>query len=28
STSANEGKALTDAEQSAAKAMIRGFLTK
>ncbi|EBN8634934.1 phage portal protein, partial [Salmonella enterica] len=28
SPSANEGKALTDAEQSAAKAMIRGFLTK
>ncbi|EBB2812037.1 portal protein [Salmonella enterica] len=28
SASTNEGKALTDAEQSAAKAMIRGFLTK
>lgn len=28
STTGNEGKALTDAEQSAAKAMIRGFLTK
>ena len=28
SASTNEGKALTDAEQSAVKAMIRGFLTK